>query len=463
MSFSLQRCLSGAVLMLILVSTGTLRARASDTLSWNTNQNGVSADIKSMDLRELLEQVAAASGWQVYLEPGTARDVSAKFKSLPPGEALRLLLRDLNFALVPRTNAGPRLYVFRTSQANATQRIRPSAAKASDRSRKAIPNELIVRLKPGAKIDDIARSLGAKVIGRVDGLNTYLLEFTDEAAAQAARQSLLNNPDVAAIDSNFPIEPPPAPQLLAGGAGPDWNLKPKDNTGPCQIVVGLIDTSVSPPGNGMDSFLLPSISVAGDSQTAPGGLTHGTAMAQTILQGIQASTGGKTSVKILPVNVYGANSSTTTFDVGQGIYQAINAGADVINLSLGGSGDSAFLHSLITSATKQGVVFFGAAGNEPVTTPTYPAAYPEVIAVTASDPNGQIAPYANRGSFVSMMEPGTSLVSYQGQSYLVSGTSSATASASGFAAGLADTTHHCPDQVIPTLRSKFGVNFNSAP
>jgi len=221
---------------------------------------------------------------------------------------------------------------------------------------------------------------------------------------------------------------------------------------------------VGPLGDGLDPLLLPAISVAGDDQSAPAQLTHGTAMAEAILQGVQTNiVGNKTAVRILPVDVYGPNPSTTTFDVGQGIYQAVNAGANLINLSLGGDGDSAFLHGLITSASKQGVVFLGAAGNEPVTTPTYPAAYPEVIAVTASDPAGQLASYANRGSFVSLMTPGTSLADYQGQAYVVTGTSSATAFASGFAAGMADSAHECPDQVVSALRSKWGVKFNTGP
>jgi len=67
--------------------------------------------------------------------------------------------------------------------------------------------------------------------------------------------------------------------------------------------------------------------------------------------------------------------------------------------------DSAFLHSVIQDASSKNIVFIGAAGNSPVTTPFYPAAYPEVMAVTAID-QGQIASYANRGSFVSLGAPG---------------------------------------------------------
>ena len=75
---------------------------------------------------------------------------------------------------------------------------------------------------------------------------------------------------------------------------------------------------------------------------------------------------------------------------------------------------------------------------------------------------GQVADYANRGSFVDLMLPGTSVVPYDGQSWAVTGTSTATAFASGIAAGLADSGHNCPGQVIPTLDSKFGVSLGSS-
>ena len=124
---------------------------------------------------------------------------------------------------------------------------------------------------------------------------------------------------------------------------------------------------------------------------------------------------------------------------------------------LGSPGDSPALHNLIQQASAKGIVFFGAAGNQPVTTPVYPAAYPEVIAVTAGDHTGQIADYANRGSFVDIMAPGTSVVPFNGQSYVISGTSTATAYASGIAAGLADANQNCPPGVISTMRSRLGV------
>jgi len=70
-----------------------------------------------------------------FLEPQTIHHVSAKFKDLPPNEALRLLLGQVNFAVVPASSSksSPSLYVFRTSKQSATQAIRqgPDEAKGS--------------------------------------------------------------------------------------------------------------------------------------------------------------------------------------------------------------------------------------------------------------------------------------------------------------------------------------------
>jgi hypothetical protein len=448
---------ASALFVLAIALLTAAPAQAADSLNWETNRNRVSADIKAGKLLPLLEQIASATGWRVFVEPDTTRTLSAKFSNLPPGEALHLLLGDLNFALVPETNASPRLFVFRTVMKNATQLVRPVSGAQGRSKGKLIPNELIVRLKPGAKIDDLARSLGAKVIGRIDSLNAYRLQFQDQAAADTAREQLAANPDVSSVDSNFSVDRPPAPagaQSSSLPPPPQLQLKPPPSDG--RIVVGLVDTAVQPLGNGLDSFLLKAISVAGDAQSDPNNPTHGTSMAETILRSIAAMTKGSSSVQILPVDVYGPNPSTSTFDVANGIAQAVNSGANPINLSLGSDGDSQFLHSVIQDGNSKGIVFIGAAGNQPVTTPFYPAAYPEVMAVTAID-QGQIASYANRGSFVSLGAPGTSVVYFDNQPWYVTGTSASAAFTSGIAAGYMDATHSSFNQMQAFLRGNFGV------
>lgn len=113
--------------LLGLVQAGLgLSGLAADTLVWHTNAALVSADIRAEKLPWLLEKLTSSTGWQVYVEPEVSHTVSAKFKNLAPGEALRLLLGDLNFALIPEHNASPKLFVFRTSMGKATQRVQPA-------------------------------------------------------------------------------------------------------------------------------------------------------------------------------------------------------------------------------------------------------------------------------------------------------------------------------------------------
>jgi hypothetical protein len=297
-------------------------------------------------------------------------------------------------------------------------------------------------LKPGVRIEDIARALGAKVTGRIDSLNAYRLSFDDAAAADAAKGQLSSNSDVASVENNYSIDRPTSPRELSPASQvpppPHLDLKPPQGTG--QILIGLVDTAVQPLGNGLDAFLQKQISIAGESQVDPNEPSHGTSMAETILRSLEAATKGTTSVRILPLDVYGPNASSSTFDVANGIATAVNQGANPINLSLGSEGDSAIMHDVIKDASGKGIIFVAAAGNTPVTTPFYPAAYStdgEVLAVTAVD-QGKIASYANRGSFVTLGAPGTSVVYYNGKSWYVMGTSASAAFTTGELAGYSD-------------------------
>jgi thermitase len=410
-----------AMAAMSLTATAVL---ASDTLNWRADQNRVSADIKAGELYSLLGQIASASGWQIYVEPDLTHRVSAKFQNLPPGEALHHLLGDVNFALVPRTNANPRLYVFRTSMQKATQFVPPS--KPADKTAKVIPNELIVRLKPGAKIDELARALGAKVIGRIDGLNAYRLQFDNQTAADTARVALTQNPDVASVESNYSIDRPENPQVVeANPPGLRMQLNPPPANG--RVTIGLLDTAVQPLGNDLDQFLLKQLSVAGQAQLDPNSPTHGTAMAETMLRTLQTLGNGSSSIQILPVDVYGPNESTSTFDVALGIKAAVDAGANPISMSLGSPSDSQLLRDLINQGSSKGITFYAAKGNSPDTSPQYPAGDKGVTAVTALDNNGQVASWANRAPIPAVGALGSVLVPYDGQAYMVQGTSPATA------------------------------------
>jgi thermitase len=441
------RCAKNLLILALMLCVLARGQAATNTLVWQKAADRVSADIHNEALWPLLEDIAHQTGWHILVEPGADQLADVKFNNLPTGDALKKLLGGLNFALVPQTNGPDFLYVFMTTMRAATRPVAAAVVK-----HRHVANQLLVKLKPGADIDALAKAIGAKVIGRDDKLHMYLLEFADAAATDAALAQLQSNPDVESVSYNDILDPPVTPQAVASApvGEPKLTLDPSTPGNPCNPVIGLIDTQVQPLGNGLDQFLESPISVVGNVAPVTGNITHGTAMAQTILAALAAQAtsaqaidgltavgpaSAHSSVRILPVNVYESGDTTTSWDVALGVQAAVDNGATVLNMSLGSSDNSAVLADVIQQALAQGVVVFAAAGNTPVATATYPAAMPGVNAVTALSGPDQLASYANFGSFVEMALPGSSYVFLGNQAYIVQGTSPATAYATGIAAG----------------------------
>lgn len=434
----------------------SVRADATNTLVWNVAADQVSADVRGEALWPLLEDIAHQTGWHIFVEPGINRKSDTKFKDLPRGEALKKLLGDLNFAFVPQTNGPDFLYVFATVMRNATRQVAGAVGLGkANLLGKHVPNELLLKVKPGTDIEALAKALGAKIIGRDDKLGLYRLQFKDAAAADAALEKLKSNSDVSTVDYNYLYDPPVAPQLLPNApvAPVKLALNPPGDSG--RVIVGLVDTSIQSLGPDLDPFVLKAISVAGDANLSSSDPTHATSMAETILRAMAAQ-GGSTSAQILPVDVYGADPLASTWNVALGIQQAVNAGANPINLSLGTATDSTILDQMIQEAQAKGIVFFAAAGNQPVDTPTYPAALPGVYAVAATQGN-ELAPYSNYGNFISLALPGQSVIYLGGQAWVVQGTSPATAYATGVAAGVKSTSTASWSQIIGTMQQRFPV------
>jgi hypothetical protein len=449
----------GVAIVLSLTWGNVQLGAVESPLVWQAERNQMNASFEGWPLTKVLESLAGATGWQVFVEQEADRTVTTRFEKLPPPEALRRLLGDLNFTLLASSNSPPRLFIYRTSVENATQRIQPQKIDPVKAGAKAVGNELIVRLKSGAKetIEELAKRLGATVIGRMDDVRAYRLQFEDDAAATRARGQLAESDSVDSVDTNYILEPPARLQPVPLGGAPPLGVRPAVAPNSEYVVVALLDTAVNGDKSPAKDFLLPSVSATGTTAAPSDQLSHGTAMAETILQGLsvtpQDAQGSK--VRILPIDVYGGSGSTTTFDVARGLYLAAGAGAKVINISSAGEADSPFLHQVIQDTAKQGPLIVAAPGNEPVTTPMYPAAWPEVLAPTASDRGGNVAAYANRGDFVDLMVPGTEVVHYGDQAYVGSGTSFSTALTSGMAAGYIASSGKTGSEVATDLKQKF--------
>src|SRR5271169_2215523 len=143
------------ILILTLLTWGQVLAAAPSTLVWQKtpgeSTDRVSADLHGEALWPLLEDIAHQTGWHILMEPGADRLADVKFNNLPAGEALKKLLGDLNFALVPQTNGPSLLYVFMTTMQAATRPVAAAVVK-----HRHVANQLLVKLNPGADIDAIA-------------------------------------------------------------------------------------------------------------------------------------------------------------------------------------------------------------------------------------------------------------------------------------------------------------------
>ncbi|MEA5616901.1 S8 family peptidase [Cronbergia sp. UHCC 0137] len=109
-------------------------------------------------------------------------------------------------------------------------------------------------------------------------------------------------------------------------------------------------------------------------------------------------TGVAYNSRIMPVKVLDENGSGSYSKIAKGIYYAVDNGANVINLSLGGSSASKTLQSALEYASSKGVIVVMAAGNNANALPGYPARYANKtgIAVGAVNKNNDLADFSNR-------------------------------------------------------------------
>jgi len=139
--------------------------------------------------------------------------------------------------------------------------------------------------------------------------------------------------------------------------------------------------------------------------------------------------------RVMVVKIMQASGTVNYSDIAAGVAYAAGHGAQVINLSLGGYADSETLRTAIESAAATAVIAAGA-GNDDTSTPFYPAAYPEVIAVVATDQTDTRASFSNYGSWVDVAAPGVEIkTTFAGNdSY---GSENGTSMSAPFVAGLA--------------------------
>ena len=114
---------------------------------------------------------------------------------------------------------------------------------------------------------------------------------------------------------------------------------------------------------------------------------------------------------ILDVKVLNDSGSGSSSAIANGISWAAANGAKVINMSLGQRVSSRTLEAAVNNAWNEGAVIVAAAGNAGTQAKIYPGAYPNVIAVAATDNNDAKASFSTYGKWVDVAAPGVSVYS----------------------------------------------------
>ena len=208
-------------------------------------------------------------------------------------------------------------------------------------------------------------------------------------------------------------------------------------TGAANTIVAVLDTGVDGGHADLEGSFVEGWDAVNEDADPADDHGHGTLVAGVIAaranNGV-GSVGACPRCSLMPVKVIGANGAGSSADIAEGIRWAADHRARVINMSFALSSPDDGVSDAIAHAQERGALVVAAAGNAGTGEATYPAAYPGVVSVTATDPADARYAWSSYGHWVRLAAPGCSVGTAAGGAYAqFCGTSAATALVSGVA------------------------------
>jgi len=198
--------------------------------------------------------------------------------------------------------------------------------------------------------------------------------------------------------------------------------------------VGIIDTGISSSHPDLQANIKGGINTIRPFKGWNDDNGHGSHVAGIIgaLNNTSGVVGAAPQVDLYAIKVLNSAGSGYISDIIEGLDWAIANKMQIVNMSLGCNCPSVALSDAVKKVNQAGIVQVAAAGNSGSAV-IYPAAYPEVIAVSATDSSNNIASFSSRGPEVDIAAPGVSILStYKGKNYAtLSGTSMASPHVAG--------------------------------
>jgi subtilisin family serine protease len=277
------------------------------------------------------------------------------------------------------------------------------------------PGRILIQLKSGVDAAHFFANAGLNALDSIPDLGVYVVETTvgheEEAARQLGRLGDVEyaEPDRLYYEMSLPNDPYFSKY--------QWNLQKANfpeawdySTG-SGVVIAVLDTGADLQHPDLKGKIAP-----GSNFVRPGALPQDDEGHGSHVSGIAAAAtdngvgiaGAGWGARVMPVKVLGSDGSGSTSVIARGITWATDHGAKILNMSLGSSSYTSTLKAAVQYAVGKGLLVVVAAGNDylngnPI---DYPAAFPGVMAVGASNYDGEKASYSESADYVSVVAPG---------------------------------------------------------
>jgi subtilisin len=287
----------------------------------------------------------------------------------------------------------------------------------------------------------IVRKHGASVIKPLKLINAQVV-MLPTAAAEQAKQALLRQGEVKRIDDDVILSILPKPANPGKGKNKGSQPSQELGWGPNRIdseianakgitgagvKVAVLDTGIST--SHPDLSVSGGINIINPAKSYNDDNGHGSHCAGIIaaLNNNIGVIGVAPNASLYAVKIVRRNGSGYLSDAINGIAWSINNGMHVMSMSFGTPENVPSFHDAIGAAYANNITMVAAAGNDYGGPVHYPAAYPEVIAVSATNQWDKLAGFSNKGNEIELAAPGTNIHStYKGSSYeTLNGTSMA--------------------------------------
>jgi Subtilase family len=316
---------------------------------------------------------------------------------------------------------------------------------------------------------ELAREYGAEIVevGFAELTGVRIWHFTLRPGRELRQTliALLQDRRVMSVQPNYvytPVQGAPQDGEPASGHGGAQASPPAEGQPPsgAGVKLAIIDTCVEDNHDELKGSVASSFSALDQVSSRCQAEDHGTAVA-SLIAGHAKLRGTAEGASILSAQAFKFSAEdnevdATTREIWLSLVWAAKSGAQVMNLSFAGPPDPE-IERAVAAAYRKGITLIAAAGNAgPSSPPLYPAAYPEVIAVTATDGRQGIYSAANRGKYISVSARGVDvLAAHINNTYgMESGTSFAAAEVSGIVASILEKRPDAgPDEVRKALQN----------